>query len=347
VDFVSDAAADQKGRQVEAQYLYRSDRFNVTAGFAYIDVDSEVKIAATLGGFPLPSVDIEPDIEHPRGYIYANVNFPDPVTWTLGASYDDYEQEDLHLQVEKVSPKFGVRWDVIQNVQVRGAVFQTVKPALVSNRTIEPTQIAGFNQFFDDANATKSTRYGVGLDWDVTPDVSVGVEATWRDLDDPVFSGGEANFEDRDEELHRAYLNWTPFAEVAVSGEFIYDLYETDESSDDDLPRKVETIRVPVGVRYFHRSGLFAGVGATYVDQQVKRSEMSSLADGKDDFFVVDAAVGWRIPNRLGIVSLEVRNLFDEKFEYQDDSFREFSDEPSTGPFIPDLTVLGRLTLNF
>jgi len=345
LDFVADAKADDQGRQVEAQYLFGSDRFNVVTGFGYTDVDREVKVAATLGGFPIISVNTEPDIEHPRGYIYANLNFPDPITWTLGATYDDYKREGL--QVEKVSPKFGIRWDVTQNVQVRGAAFQTVKPALVSNRTIEPTQIAGFNQFFDDSNAAKSTRYGVGLDWDMTPQLSVGVEATWRHLEDPVFSGGVANFEDRDEELHRAYLYWTPFAEAAVSGEFIYDLYETNESSDDDLPRKVETIRVPVGVRYFHHSGLFAAVGVTYVYQQVERSELSSLAEGKDNFFVTDAAVGWRIPNRRGIVSLEMRNLFDQRFDYQDDSFREFSDEPSTGPFIPGRTILGRLTLNF
>ena len=69
--------------------------------------------------------------------------------------------------------------------------------------------------------------------------------------------------------------------------------------------------------------------------------------EGKDDFFIVDAAIGWRIPNRLGIVSLEVRNLFDEEFKYQDDSFREFRDEPSIGPYIPDRTILGRLTLSF
>ncbi|MHC4432729.1 MAG: TonB-dependent receptor domain-containing protein, partial [Planctomycetota bacterium] len=345
LDFVADSAADEQGRQVEAQYLHRSDRFNVTAGFAHIDVDSEIMVTSTLGGDPFFSVDTEPDIEHPRGYIYANVNLPVPVTWTLGVGFDDYEEEDL--QVEEVSPKFGVQWDVTSDVQLRGAVFQTVKPALVSNRTLEPTQIAGFNQFFDDTNATESTRYGVGLDWDVSADISVGAEATWRDLDEPLFSGGEVIIEDRDEELHRAYIYWTPFTEVALSAEVVYDLYETDETIEDDRPRKVETISVPIGVRYFHRSGLFAGAGATYVDQEVERSELSSLAGGTDDFIVVDAAIGWRIPNRLGIVSLEVRNLFDEEFNYQDDSFREFSDDPSTGPFIPERTVLGRLILSF
>jgi hypothetical protein len=42
-----------------------------------------------------------------------------------------------------------------------------------------------------------------------------------------------------------------------------------------------------------------------------------------------------------------VQNLLDENFRYQDDGFREFGDDPSTGPYFPDLSVLGRLTINF
>ena len=59
---------------------------------------------------------------------------------------------------------------------------------------------------------------------------------------------------------------------------------------------------------------------------------------------MVDAGLGFRFPNRWGIASLQVRNLFDEDFNYQDDSFREFSDEPSVGPYFPERTVLARVT---
>ena len=55
------------------------------------------------------AAELEPDIEHSRGYIYANLRLPDPVTWTLGVSYDDYEEEALNFNVEEVSPKFGVQ----------------------------------------------------------------------------------------------------------------------------------------------------------------------------------------------------------------------------------------------
>jgi hypothetical protein len=49
----------------------------------------------------------------------------------------------------------------------------------------------------------------------------------------------------------------------------------------------------------------------------------------------------------MGVASLGAKNLFDKDFKYQDDSYREFQDEPSTGPYFPERTVMGQLTLNF
>jgi hypothetical protein len=68
---------------------------------------------------------------------------------------------------------------------------------------------------------------------------------------------------------------------------------------------------------------------------------------GNDDFVVVDALVGYRFPKRFGIASLEVNNLFDTEFHYQDNTFRYFEDRPSTARFIPERTIMGRITINF
>ena len=289
----------------------------------------------------------ESDIKHYRGYVYTNVNIPDPVTWTLGVSYDDYNEAGG--DVEKVNAKAGVQWDITEALRLRAAAFSIVKPALAANQVIEPTQVAGFNQFFDDVNATESFRYGVGVDWRLTENLSVGAEATWRDLDEPVLDIANDVFvsEDRDEQLHRAYLYWTPLPGLALSGEFVYDRYKSKEGLDVNLPRDVKTISVPLVARYFHPSGFFAGASATYVHHRLDRPDGSSRAEGTDRFFIVDAAVGYRFPNRLGVASLAVRNLLDRKFSFQDDTFREFSDAPSIGPYIPNRTILGRITLSF
>ncbi len=368
-NFSDERQVDDEGYQIEGQYLYRRERFNLTAGFGYTGIDrvrDTSIVFVFVPSLPFPSVPIlessaPSDIEHPHGYVYGNIKFPDPVTWTVGLSVDHYEEEPL--EVTTVNPKFGVQWEVTEDVRLRGAVFRTVKPALVSNRTIEPTQVAGFNQFFDDVNATESWRWGGGVDWRVTDELFVGAEATWRDLrtpimfdsDDPPDGDFDVAFkEDQEEQLHRVYAYWTPIPELALSAEFAYDKFEADPGQGTDsigIPLELETISIPLTARYFHPSGFFAGVGVTYVHQDVRRSPAFSFAfpntEGSDDFVVVDAAIGWRFPNRIGVASLEVTNLLDEEFQYQDDSFREFRDEPSIGPYIPDRTIIGRVTLNF
>ncbi len=341
------ATTHDKGYQLETQYIQELERLNVLVGLGYTNIDST--LASTFGGVPVFT--LTPKIEHLHGYVYSNIKIPDQVTWTVGVSADDYSEDSL--DVSKVNPKFGVQWQATEDLLLRAALFRTVKPALVSDRTIEPTQIAGFNQLFDDGNADQAWRYGVGADWRLTNQVSAGAEATWRDLTVPIQGLAGIVFEDQKEQTHRGYLYWTPAESLAFSAQLVYDRFEAERgfaTRFGTVPEDLETISIPLALRYFHESGFFAGAGVTFVDQRVERSPAAiaaGLTEGHDDFFVVDAAVGYRFPERRGMASLSVNNLLDQKFLYQDDSFREFRDEPATGPYIPALQVVGRLTLSF
>ena len=356
--FSIDTDVDDKGDQYEGQYIYTGDGFNLVAGAAYSKTDRTIRddvLFEDVDFGPIFTVQetTKQDVKQPRGYAYANIPMWDRrINWTVGLSYDDY-QEDI-LEETSWNPKFGVQWTVTDQVLLRAAAFKTVKPLLVNNRTLEPTQVAGFNQFYDDVNGTKSWRYGLGADWRISGDLSAGVELTRRDLDEPVFilfdDPPRTDFEDREEELHRLYLYWTPSERWGVTGELIYDNYESDtgEATEfGDLPEKVRTVSLPIAATYFHPSGFFGGIQGSYVDQKVRRSPNSLAASGEDDFFVVDLAVGYRFPKRYGIASLGIKNLFDEEFNYQDNSFREFSSEASTGPYFPERMIMGQVTINF
>lgn len=331
-----------QGPQSEGQYIYRRDRLNLTAGFGYSDVDRN---------FENPITSNKQQITDTGGYVYGNLNLPDRIVWTAGVSYDHFKHNAL--EVDKINPKFGAQWNVTDDLVLRGAVFRYVKPALVNNQTLEPTEVAGFNQLFDDVNGTASWRYGVGVDHRLMSNLFVGGEATWRELSVPIlnFEAQAKRLENTDEQTHRAYAHWLPIPELALSAEFVYDRFSAETgkllTEGRAFPEKVVTYSVPFGVRYFHPSGMFAAVGAAYVNQEVNRSDFTGQPEGSGDFFVVDAAVGYRLPKRFGIVSLSVTNLFDNKFKYQDDSFREFDAQPSIGPYIPDRQVFARVTLNW
>ena len=241
-----------------------------------------------------------------------------------------------------------MRWDITDSLRLRTAYTRVVKPALASNRLLEPTQVAGFNQFFDDGNGTRSTRYGVALDWRAMPSLFVGGELSRRDIDHRVvdLTAVTADFQDREEHTHRAYLYWTPSARWALSAEAIYDKFEN-SVSDPDVPDQVITRSFPFRARYFHPGGLFLEGSATYVSQDVRRPVGSTLAQGDSSFGVLGLSAGYRLPKRLGIVSFSVDNLLDKKMDFQDDSYRNFDREPTGTPYTPERTFMGRVSLNF
>jgi Tfp pilus assembly protein PilF len=340
------------GDQYEAQYIQQLEQGRFLLGAAYISTDQHDNTALTfdaplLGILEQISESSTTEIRQPRGYGYLNLHATPQATWTLGVSADQFEQGDLH--VNSINPKLGVRWAVMPGLELRAAATKTVKPALTNNQNIEPTQVAGFNQFFDDLNGTKSWRYAGAVDWQVMRSLALGIEASARQLDEPIFDATNVAWviEDRHEQLHRAYVYWTPSERLAVRGELVYDQYKSLASLDLNLPELVRTVSLPLGIRYFDPSGFFGGVTITGVDQRVTRSPDATEASGDSDFVVTDLALGYRFPKRRGMASVAVMNLFDQDFEYQDDSYREFRTEPSTGPYFPTRTIVMRLGLSF
>jgi tetratricopeptide (TPR) repeat protein len=356
IDDATETEASDEAYQYEAQYLFNADLFNITAGATHATVDQVFKFNSTTMFKPLPffipeqpsplSARDTSTIDDTRGYVYGNIKPNNAAVWTLGLSYQKYDDGELNFN--RFNQKFGLQWNVTDAVRFRTAYFRVVKPALSSNRTLEPTQVAGFNQLFDDPSGTKSTRYGAGLDIEATSNLSLGVEMTKRDMKTPEFDADfDAFLDDQTEWHHQAYVYWTPTDRWSLSAKAVFDKFISRDALDIDLPEEVRTVSYPMGIQYFHPSGFFAGAQVTYVDQDVDRSSFSTLASGQDDFTVTNAAIGYRLPRRMGIVSLSAQNLFDKEFKYQDDSYREFQDEPSIGPYIPDRTVMARFTLNF
>ncbi len=338
--------------QAEAQYLFRTDGFNVTAGAgAYkSDVDSEQVLDFTqLIGIPCP-----PDFtcanrtefsrRQQTGYGYANILFPGNVTGTLGFSRDSYEEGMLDL--DRLNPKLGLQWGINPNLRIRAAAFRTLKRALAVDQTIEPTQVAGFNQFFDDFNGTRASNYGVGIDAHPLDTLYAGAEARRRDLDAPAFFFEEVVFEKHRESAYRAYLYWIPHPNWSLRLENRYETFRREVAFEGDpRPTEVKTASIPMVFGYFSPHGIFADFGPTYVHQKVRGSFASDTGFDSDSFVLLDAAVGYRLRNRRGIISLEARNLLDRKFSFQDDNFR--TSEIRSSRFIPSRTVQVRVTFSF
>ncbi len=263
--------------------------------------------------------------------------------------------EATGLDVDQTNPKLGLQWNINNWLRFRLAAFRMVKRVLITDQTLEPTTVAGFNQFFDDFNGTKAKRYGLGLDAAPLENVYAGIEASRRDLRTPFPTikpdhTTEFVFEDREEKEYRAFVYWALHRRVALSAEYLVEKFRRDQRVDLPLllPTNLETIKVPIALHLFGPSGIFAELGATYVRQNldtVTEIDPVTVSREKERFTVFDASLGYRLPKRRGIFKLEARNLLDEDFQYQDRNFLQPA--PGYPEFFPDRTLVARLTLNF
>jgi tetratricopeptide (TPR) repeat protein len=326
-----------KGTISEAQHLFRGERVNTIIGAGYYDGE-RVEEGSVLGFIPL---DAEADYMNTNVYLYSTIRYPVSVSWTLGINYDSLDHSDSDEDRDRTHPKFGVIWDVTQSVTFRLAALRATRRPIVSDQTIEPTQVAGFQQFFDDPFGTEYERYGAGIDWKISPALLSGAEFARREVDTPVFLLGERQVIESEENTGRAYLAWTPYARIAARLEYLYESADADDISFSPFP-DLTTHRGIAGVNYYHPGGFFARLELRYIDQKITSFNVSTEAveSGSDDFWLTNAAIGYRIPGRRGMVALQADNLFDRDFQFHDVIGRY-------PEMLPERVVFGRLTLSF
>ncbi len=234
---LQDKFPGQKAFSGEAQYLFRSTYVNVTTGVGHFNVDKRHDVIqdfdfGPFGGLMTSRTLTHEDDKHTNLYLYSYMNLLRNLTLTLGLSGDIFKTQSNDTDSRtQVNPKFGITWNPLPSTTLRTAAFRVLKRTLINNATLEPTQVAGFNQFFDDINSTRSWRYGAAVDQKFTSTLFGGAEFSTRSVNIPfrsqVFDSSSGLISDTVERgdgreyLGRTYLFWTPHPWLALSAEYL------------------------------------------------------------------------------------------------------------------------------
>jgi Tfp pilus assembly protein PilF len=367
---------NEKADSVEGQFLFRSSSLRVVGGAGYFDIGSAETLTTTISDIGLTDITAtDKTIKHTNLYAYSYIPLPGRLTLTLGASGDRFDEKGDSSQEtqfpglpsapaetvpalvlgeqNQFNPKAGVVWNAKTGTTFRAAWFKTLKRTLITDQTLEPTQVAGFNQFFDEAPATKSRVYGGAIDQKFGRKVFGGIEYSRRELTIP-FTNIEfspeaettvtVDYTDADERLGRAYLFFAPHPWVTFGAEYQYEKFRRDPEQF-FIYSTLKTQRLPLSVRFFHPSGISAFVGATYLDQEgnfatISESGESEFVPRESKFWVVDAALRYRLPKRYGFLVAGVNNLTDERSTYQ-------ATDPTNLRIRPGRVIYGRLVVAF
>jgi tetratricopeptide (TPR) repeat protein len=352
---------DTKSRSLsaEVQHVYASGRLNLISGIGYMTVQPETTGEITLNLLPPPfpplviPLEQDDDFENNKAYLYANYALNDALAIHAGASYNDCTNP--YQNRAGLDPKLGLTWQATETTRVRAAAFQTIRcvgsypgePALAlpqpENLTIEPTQLAGFNQLFDDPPASTSDVFGIAVDQQLTRRIFGGAAVTRRDIEVPISTIGEGSVDENwREDYARAYFDLALDRNWALALAYQYDMQDYTTSSVANGVSKLTTLRVPVSLRFFSESGVSAGITASYIDQEAQLFDtLTGLGEmDREHFWLVDASLVYRLPKRYGFLSLEVRNLLNEDIRFQEP-------DPNVPTLYPDRLFLAKLSLTF
>jgi tetratricopeptide (TPR) repeat protein len=356
-------AREEKADSLEGQMLYRGPKVKVVAGAGYFDIGSVETTTFDLADPVFGFTDIttgDSKIKHTNLYGYSYLNLPQGLTLTVGLSADRFDENGDFFSEFRVpdapsdgplpiapppvlgernqwNPKLGATWSLKSGTTLRAAWFKTLKRTLITDQTLEPTQVAGFNQFFDDASATKSRVYGVAVDHKFNKKVFGGVEYSRRELKVPqnlLQDGVDLILTEQsgEERQARAYLFAAPHPWLTFGAEYQYENFELSPDLFFSFS-KAKTHRLPLSARFFHPSGWSAYLGATFLKQDgefsvVNEAGGNDYVPGKKDFWVVDAAVRYRLPKRYGFFVAGVNNLTDERSTYEATDSRNLTIRP-------------------
>ena len=240
------------------------------------------------------------------------------------------------IKRNRLSPKLGLTWSPLAGTTLRAAVFSSVKRPFIGSQTIEPTQVAGFNQFFTgfdmfygDLDGTVSQRACLAIDQKFSSTTFAGAELTARRLIVPSINlDRDFDWREKTARLYW-YKAYGPIGgasvlsgwQIATSLEYQFERIDRPQAfSGPEAILNLETDRVPIAVKFFNPNGLSIGATVSYVRQKGLFSIDEGLPEfpKRDSAWVSDLFVDYRLPQRLGILSVGAKNLFDKPIDLLD-----------------------------
>ena len=337
----------------ESQHIFNGELVSSVAGFQLAQIWTDRSESSPVFDDQL-SVFPELDRELTSGgenslfggdlYWYNTAHLAPWADLTAGGAFNAVEIErrevapftDKTENYQRLNPKVGLTLQPLTSLYLRSAYFEGLrKSALEDQIALEPTLVSGITQRFNDLSGTRSRNFGFGADWKAPSSTYIGAEWIRRDLRDPI-SSAESGYEFdylRGSESSQVLLDNAEFLypEQDIVNSYLYQVlsdrlvssydYLLGEQSQSDLAlnQDIRLQRHRAALRYFDPSGVFLVGQATFREQN--REGSFFFTDGTENFWVLDLAVGYRLPHRDGQLLLEFLNITDENFDY-DQSLR-------------------------
>jgi Tfp pilus assembly protein PilF len=358
---------------IQLQYLSGKHGILGGANFNQDDIKTDMKydFSPNPCRLPYPNCTQSSTYIEKQSRLYGYYFYQPSDQWNLitALTYVRDNSEIFSKDETYLLPKLGVQWSLSDASILRAAAFKTTSSAVATSlyQTLEPTQVAGFNQIHDDFRQTEAWNYGLSFTHHFMPTLSIGIQGDYRKGETP-FNLLDLNTSDSsimnvefDETNASIWVNWSPYNPWSLNLEYHFSNLnsvtnidaETYNGVSPDGVIELKTHSLPVSIHYHHPSGFIAGLTTTFYDQRgVFQGKRISDApqDASDSFWLTDLVLSYRFPKRYGLLSLGVNNIFNRDFTFEDrNSYDSLSVETSASPsaLSSERIVFGKFSITF
>ena len=248
----------------DIQHIHAAPRWNVRSGILSMrqtgDASGDVMI--------LPAGQTNSNARQDSAYSYADIALTPQLILTAGAAADSVK--DTYTELTRIDPKLGVTWTASDALTLRAAAFKTLTYNLSTSKQnaqprLEPTQVAGFNQFLFASNGDTATVYGLGLDGRLSYAMFAGIELAQRDVEAQIVDASAGSVavvrKPGREKSARSYFYWTPRPTVSFSARYEVGDYVADQLSPYYFTA-MRLRRLPLEAKYFGRVRVQCGTAS-------------------------------------------------------------------------------------
>jgi hypothetical protein len=338
----------------EFQHIYQSERQNVIVGARY--QNESMQTANTMVGSTSPEPYLPAETSHfdrLSGYAYYQLKVWDSLRLTGGLTYD-WEHYPLNIgspplvnqETDKgrLSPKIGLDWTLPEGTRVR-ADFTRSMGGLIndSSTSIEPSEIAGFNQAFRSLIPQSSgygtppaivfETYGLGVDHKFPTGTYVDAEAQVLTSQGSQMIGGytapslvlndlnqSQYFQEKD-----AFVSVSQLIGKDVSVGARYSLIAADVTADDSMagvtyPQHENSTLNEFSLfgNYYLPCGFFSSLQANWWIQHNAYTYYNSADVAQQepgaDFWQFNLYAGYRFPRRHIEMAIGLVNMFNQGY---------------------------------
>lgn len=337
-DIDIDAITERRFDELQAIYIDAEGKAALSAGVGRARVEEKTNLRfdfTRLAGIPcldpiLPcTLTIDSRIRQANGYLYASSAAGPGLTITLGLSRD--VNDDPLAPVRAWNPKFGLQWAPTPTLDLRLAAFRSMKRLVPGEQTIEPTQVAGFSQWYDDTLGSQAETHALSIGWRPSDPMRVGAEWIDREISIIGFSGlALAPFSSTQRERRRAVdLHWRVDRALVLRGSLRSERFDwPDPPAEVTAPASIRTLIADLFVRKQWATRVALVLRAEHRNQVVRQSPASTTSGGRTAFALMHLSAEY-LPTTHDKLTLEAINLFDTRFRYQDLNFRSDQIRPS------------------